>query len=185
VKPRHRGARAHLGHLNPSNAGVALDALREPKDAVGDGEDRIAVRFRGVVLAREERRGLPAGQVKCEPLHELLKLHLGTARVRDGPKRVDHDGRRLDLFDLGEHALHDACEVVLHRLGAEVYELDRSPELALVEEAILLHVPEHLDRRLAEHGEVDCWRLRGGSREDDLLRKRGLAGARIAGDEVE
>ena len=107
-----------------------------------------------LVLADEERRRLPARQMKREPLHEHLQLALGHARVRDRAKRVDDDGRRVDLLDLGEHAFHDAAEVVIHRLGAEIDEPHRLADLLFVEEAVVLRVPQHLERRLAEHREV-------------------------------
>ena len=185
VEARHRGACAHLRHLHPAHARAALEALGEPDDAVGDREDGVAMRFDGLVLADEKRRRLPAGQMKRQSLHELLELRLGPARVRDCAKRVDDDHRGLDLFDFGKHAFHDAAEIVVHRFGAEIHEPDRSAHLLLVEEAVLLHVPQHLERRLAQHSEIDRRRFRRSSREDDLLRQRALASAGPPGDQVE
>jgi hypothetical protein len=54
-----------------------------------------------------------------------------------------------------------------------------------VEEVELLLVAQHLQRRLAEHGEVQRRALGRGQREHDLVRQRGLAAAGLAGDQVE
>ena len=124
-------------------------------------------------------------KVERQTLHELLELRFGSARMSDRAKRVDDDDRRLHLFHLGEHALHDAVEIVLHRFGAEVHEAHRSADLRHVEKAVLLHVTQHLERRLTEDGEVNRRRFLRSSRKDDLLRQRGLARTRPPGDQVE
>ena len=57
--------------------------------------------------------------------------------------------------------------------------------LGVVEERELLLVAQHLDGRLAQHGEVERRPLRGGVGEHDLVRQRGLAASGGAGDDVE
>ncbi len=155
----HRRAGAHFGDLHPAHARVAFDRLREPEDAVGDGEDGVAVRLAGLVLTDEKGRRLPAGQVKREALHEFLELRFRGARARNGAERVDDDEARVDRFDLGEHALHHAVEILIHGFGAEVHEANRSADLARIEEGVLLGVAQHLQRRLAEHREVERGRF--------------------------
>ena len=57
--------------------------------------------------------------------------------------------------------------------------------LASIEERELLLVAQHLDGRLAQHGEVQRGPLRRGVGEHDLMRQRGLAASGRAGDDVE
>ena len=89
---------------------------------------------------------------------------------------------RLDLLDDG---IEDRAEVLVQDDLAEVDEADRSVHLGLVEERELLLVAQHLDGRLAQHGEVQRRPLRGGVGEHDLMRQRGLAASGGAGDDVE
>ena len=63
--------------------------------------------------------------------------------------------------------------------------MDAVVDFARVEEGELLLVAQHLERRLAEDGEVERGLLARGIGEDDLMRERGLAGARLAHDDVE
>ena len=81
----------------------------------------------------------------------------------------------------GQHGL----EAVLEQLGSEVHEADAVEDLGLVEERELLLVAQHLERRLAEDGDVQRRPLGGRGREHDLVRERRLAAAGPAGDQVE
>ena len=89
---------------------------------------------------------------------------------------------RLDLLD---DRIQDRAEVLLQDDLAEVDEADRAVQLGMVEERELLLVAQHLDGRLAQHGEVQRRPLRGGVGEHDLVRQRGLAASGGAGDDVE
>ena len=59
------------------------------------------------------------------------------------------------------------------------------PSLRFVEERILLLIAQHLHGGFAEDGEIERRLLRRGVGEDDLVRQRGFAATRRAGDDVE
>ena len=73
VQARHGRLAAHLHDLQLAHDRVALDALVQPEEAVGDGEDRVVADLRLGVLADQEGRRLPARQVQRQPLDEALR----------------------------------------------------------------------------------------------------------------
>ena len=188
VQPRHRRLAAALDDLNLADDGVAVDVLGEPEDAVGHGEDRVVIEGDGI-LADQEGRRLPTGQADGEPLHETLQ---GRVRSSADPalRRMVWNESTTTIAGL----ISSTCPIMRASTAS------RSPFRAIslrstkwtlfahlggVEEVHLLLVAQHLDRRLAEHGEVEGGPLRGGVREHDLMRQRGLARPRRAGDQVE
>ena len=167
---------------------VALDALVEPEQSVGHGEDRVVAQLAFDVLADQERGRLPTGQVQRQALDEALELHFAGAALRlahHGAERVHDDDARLGGLDLFDDAIENGAEVLVQDALAEVDEAECSIHLGMVEERELLLIAQHLDGRLAQHGEVQRRALRGGVGEHDLMRERGLAASRSAGDDIE
>jgi hypothetical protein len=116
----------------------------------------------------------------ADPDHprQLSLSHHGAERIHDD----DAGAGRLDLLDdLGQ----DGVQIVVEHDLAEVDEANRAVQLVRVEELELLLVAQHLDGRLAQHGEVERGALERGVGEHDLVRQRGLAAARSARDDVE
>ena len=179
---------AQLHDLHLAHDRVALDALVEPEQPVGDGEDRIVAELALDVLADQERGGLPTRQVQGEALDEPLELHFARVGLRlahHGAERVHHDDAGVGRLDLLDDLLQDRAQVLLQHELAEVDEADRAVQLGRVEERELLLIAQHLDGRLAQHGEVQGRPLRGGVGEHDLMRQRGLSASGGAGDDVE
>ena len=99
VQAGHGLLAAQLHDLHLAHDRVALDALVEPEQSVGHGEDRVVAQLAFDVLADQERGGLPTGQVQRQALDEALKLHfarLGSTRLaHHGAERIHHDDARL------------------------------------------------------------------------------------------
>ncbi len=79
VQAGHGLLAAQLHDLQLAHDRVPLDALVEPEQPVGDGEDRVVAQLALDVLADQERGRLPTGQVQRQALDEALELHF--ARV--------------------------------------------------------------------------------------------------------
>ncbi len=78
-----------------------------------------------------------------------------------------------------------AAESLVQQHLPQVDELDHVPHFGRVEEAQLLLIAEHFERRLAEHAEVKR-RARSGRRgKHDLMDQSRLARTGRAGDQVE
>jgi hypothetical protein len=188
VHARHGLHAAHLHDLHPAHDRVALDGLVEPEQPVGHGEHRVVAQLALDVFADQERSGLPTGQVQRQPLDEPLEFHFalaGLGLAHHGAKGIDHHDLGVGGLDLPDDLVQHGVEVLVEHGLAEVDEPDRAVELGQVEERELLLVAQHLDGRLAQHGEVDRRRLRAGVGEHDLMRQRGLTAPGSAGDDVE
>ena len=187
-RPGSVGLPAHLHDLHLAHHGVALHALAQPDQPVGHREHRVGVGL-GEVLADQEGRGLPARHQHAELLHELLqvvvRVALGLAREHHGTEGVDEDERRTVRFDLGDDAAQHLVEVARQGVVRQVDEANRAVDRLAVEEIELLLVAQHLQRRLAQHREVQRGALRRRQREHHLVRQRRLAAAGRARDEVE
>jgi hypothetical protein len=73
VQSRHLGPATRLDHLKPSNDGISISGLREPKYTVGYSEDGISLLLLGVLT--EEKGGyFPGSQVKGETLNESVEV---------------------------------------------------------------------------------------------------------------
>jgi hypothetical protein len=113
----------------------------------------------GEVFADQEGGGLPAGHQHAELLHELLQLVVRVSVFltgqHDRAERVDEHQARAP----GRHFLDDAperlVEVAGHRVFGQVDEAHALVDGFAVEEVELLLVAQHLQRRLAQHGEVE------------------------------
>ena len=167
---------------------VPLDLLVQPEEPVGDGEHRVVADLPLGVLPDQEGGRLPARQVEGEPLDEGLEFHLAgpaPGLPHHRPERVHHDddgARRLDLLD---DLLQDRVQVVVQHDLAQVDKPDGGVQLGRVEELELLLVAEHLDGRLAQHGEVQGRPIRGGVGEHHLVGEGGLPAPGGPGDDVE
>ena len=165
VQPRHGLLAAQLHDLELADHRIALDALGEPEQAVGDSEDRVVPDLAFGVLPDEKRGRLPAGQVQRQALHEALQLDFaGGGRLRfadERAERVHEDKARGRFFDFGLDAVENGAEVILQDRVAQVDEADRGFHFAGVEEAELLLVAQHLHGRLAKDGEVQSRASRG------------------------
>jgi hypothetical protein len=145
--------------------------------------------FPRLILADQKRRGLPSRHPDGELLDEVLQIDISVSHGRGGlsdrPKGIDeYKGRARGL-----HFLNDPREDLLQRSSdqilAQVDEADRPVHPIQIEELVLLLVAQHLQRWLADNGEVDGVGLRTGQPEHDVLRQRGLARAGCAGNEIE
>ena len=189
VQPRHLRLAAHLHHLHLAHGGVAVQRLPQPQDAVGHREDGRGLGLGLQVLAHQEGGGLPAGHLHAQLLHEVLELRgallFPPRRAHHRAERVDEDVAGRVLRHLFGDARHQALEVALQQVRRQVDVADRLVELRHVEEAELLLVPQHLQRRLSQHGEEQRARVGLRQREHHLVGQRRLAAAGRAGDEVE
>ncbi len=116
VQAGHGLLAAQLHDLHLAHDRVALDALVEPEQPVGHGEDRIVAQFAFDVLADQERGGLPTGQVERQALDEALELHFARVVQRlahHGAERVHHDDARLGCLDLLDDGIEDRAEVLV------------------------------------------------------------------------
>src|SRR5476651_762938 len=180
---------AHLDDLDLAHQRIAVYLLRHPDDAVGHGEDGAGLRFGRQVFADQEGGGQPARHLHAELLDEVLQA--GGAEVH-ALGRLHHRTEGIDEHQAGRKVAYlvddtrqHAVEVAVEQVGRQVDEFDRLVDLADVEEGELLLVAQHLQRRLAEHGEKQCAPFRRGQREHDLVRHRRLAAAGRAGQQVE
>ncbi len=188
VAPWHRLLTAQLHDLELPHHGIAFRVLRQPEQSVGHREHRIIAKLAVRVLPDQERRRLPGGEENREPVDERLELDVtGIARrlARQCAKRVhDHHARVRGLHRAPDRIEH-ASEILLHDRFAQIDEADRLVHLRRIEERVLLLVPQHLQSRFSEHGEVQRGSCCRGIREQDLVHQRGLAAAGCARDDVE
>ena len=167
---------------------VSLNRLIQHDEAVGHGEDRMVFTFRSRKLADEEGRRLPGGEVNGQPLDEVL--HVQGARLGSIPhpqhraEGVHDDKAGGEGVDLTHEALENRREAALY-LSAQRAEADHAVHLRRIEEAVLLLVPEHVERRLADDREVEARTISCRVGEHDLVGQGRLAGAGRADDEVE
>src|SRR5476651_15433 len=143
----------------------------------------------GARYSDQEGGGQPARHLHAELLDEVLQA--GGAEVH-ALGRLHHRTEGIDEHQAGRKVAYlvddtrqHAVEVAVEQVGRQVDEFDRLVDLADVEEGELLLVAQHLQRRLAEHGEKQCAPFRRGQREHDLVRHRRLAAAGRAGQQVE
>ena len=156
--------------------------LREPEDAVGDREDRVALGSRS---SYSPIRNVVASQLVRWRLRRCTKLWSsiwpGSGDLADhGAKRVDEHELGIGRFDLPEDRV--AARVSRPCSSSSLPRCTKRThvgDLGLVEERELLLVAQHLQRRLAEDREVQRRALGGGGREHDLVRERRLAAARV------
>ena len=129
VQAGHGLLAAQLHDLHLAHDRVALDALVEPEQPVGDGEDRVVAQLALDVLADQERGGLPTGQVQRQALDEALELHfarVGSMRLaHHGAEGVHHDDPGVGRLDLLDDRIQDRAEVLVQDDLAEVDEADR------------------------------------------------------------
>ena len=188
VQPWQAVLAAHLQDLHLAHHRVAMHALAQPDQTVRDGKHRVGI-FLVEVFANQKGRGLPTRQHHAQLLHELLKavvpLALTFAGEHHRAKGIDEHQRRSVLRDFVRDALQRPVELASQSILGQVDETNRSIDGFSAEERKLLLVAQHLQRRLAQHGEVDCGPLWRGQRKHDLVRQRGLAATRQAGDEIE
>ena len=183
---------AHLHDFELAHHRVALHALAQPDQAVGHGEDRVRVVLVGV-FADQEGGGLPAGHVHAQLLHELLQcvvwidVRIARALVRqhDRTERIDKHQGRVEVLHLGQDARQHHVQVTGQRFFGQVDKAHPAVNRLGIEKIELLLVTQHLQRWLAQHGEVQRRPLRRGQREHDLVRQGGFAAARRAGQQIE
>jgi len=122
-------------------------------------------------------------------LDEQLQGRLPVAAVLAGKghrtERVHEDQPWVVSGDFVDDALEHPVEVAGHGVFGQADEAHAAVDGLGFEEVELLLIAQHLQRWLAKHGEVDRRALRGGQGEHDLVRQRGLAAARLAGDQIE
>src|SRR5207248_8462723 len=85
MEPREIAASAHLHDAHLPHDGVPLDLLAENDDAIGDRVDWVVLDLRLRMLADQERRGFPGGEVNGQSVDEVLKRQLSTVRIARRP----------------------------------------------------------------------------------------------------
>ena len=103
----------------------------------------------------------------------------------DRPKRIDGDERRPHRGHFSPNALEHRVEVAARRLRGQVDEPHRRGNARRIEEIELRLVAEHLDRRFAEHREIERRPFTRRVGEQNLLHERRLSRPWRARDEVE
>src|SRR2546430_15694477 len=98
MEPREIAASAHLHDAQLPHDGVPLGMLAENGGAIGDRVDWVALDLRLRMLADQERRGFPGGEVNGQSVDEVLKRPPSTVRMARRPdaraERVhDHPAR--------------------------------------------------------------------------------------------
>jgi hypothetical protein len=178
-----------IGAAAAARAARPRSTLVQPDDAVGHGEDGIAVALRLEIFANEKCGGFAAREVKRKRLHEVLQVELveGTGRdvADDRAERIDEHEARVSLVDLAHDAFESFFQAAFEEVFPEVDESNAVIDLIGVEEGELLLIAEHLERRLAENREIDRRPLLGGIGEHDLVREGRLAATRPARQQVE
>ena len=100
-------------------------------------------------------------------------------------KRV-HDHKagagRLDFFG---NFIEDGIQILFQHHLAQVDKTNGLVQLAQIEEGKLLLIAEHLDGGFAQNREIERRFFRSRIGEDDLMRHRRFAAARLARDDVE
>ena len=187
MKPRHRRSAAGLHDLEFANDRISIGDLRQPENAVGNGEYRIALLAIGI-LADEKGCDFPRGQMEREPLHEMVDRHLAIREgldARERAKGIDHHNPRLGAFDLPYYSLEHDAEILSERFLAQVQVLHGRTDERAIEERVLAHVSQHLQRGLAKDREIKRRALRRRVGEHDLLREGRFPRAGVAGNQVE
>ena len=188
MQTRQRGLAAHFHDLYLAHHRVALYVLTQPDQAVSHGEHRVGV-GRREVLADQEGGGLPARHQHPQLLDKLLQVAVGAVPGRLGldhrTERVDKHQRRIVAGDLFDDAAQHPAQITGHRVLGQADEAHAVVDRCAVKKLELLLVAQHLERRLAQHREIECRPLGRGQRKHDLVRERGLAAARKPGDQVE
>ena len=143
----------------------------------------------GEASADREGAGRPTGHGQAQLLHELLQ---GVARIvvagagqHDGAERIDEDQCRIERFDFLDNAFEHEIKIAAQGVLGQIDETDGLIDRVGVEEIELLLIPQHFQRRFAQHGEVQRATLWADQREHDLVGQRGLAAAGRTGDEIE
>ena len=189
MEPREIAASAHLHDADLPHDGVPLDLLAENDDAIGDRVDWVVLDLRLRMLADQERRGFPGGEVNGQSVDEVLKRQLSTVRIARRPddrtERVHDHQARIHVSHRADDLVEHRAEPSPHQLVAEREEADHAVDLRRVEEAERLLVAEHLERRLADHGQVEARSLGARVGEHQLVSERRLAGAGGSDNEVE
>ena len=139
------------------------------------------------MLTDQERGDLPGRQLDRQPLHEVLELgdRVAARRTCHRTKAVDDDERRPHPLHLSLDGGKQIIEIAGNHSLAQVDEVDVLANPLDVEERELLLVSQQLQRRLAEHRDVERRSLGRRVREDELLHQRRLARPRTAGDHAE
>ncbi len=189
VRAVHVGLAAHLHHAHLAHHRIVVMDRRQRDHAVGHCHDRTGLGIAVGIFADQERGRLPARHARAEILDEMLQvghaLIAAARRLRDRAERIDEHEARREVFDFFHHARQHGAEVARAQVFGQVHVAHRSADLLHVEETVLLLVAQHLQRRLAQHGEEQGAPLGGREGEHDLVRQRGLARTRWPGDQVE
>ena len=158
VQPRDGRLAPELHDLQLPHDRVPLDLLVQPEEPVGHGEHGVVADLPLGVLPDQEGGRLPARQVEGQPLDESLERPPRRCRPPAFRTTVRNESTTttpgLGRLDLPDDLRQDRVQVLLQHHLAEVDEPDGGVQLGRVEEPELLLVPEHLEGRLAQHGEV-------------------------------
>jgi hypothetical protein len=166
VESRHGRLSADLHYLEPANDRVVVGRLIEPDDRISDREDGIPCRVLRFVLAYQKRRHLPGCEMHPQALQRARhRRRSGGTRLcgmGQQPEGIDDHNARSAPFHLFDDPLQNSIQTALVRIFAQVEEADALTHLLGVEKAVLLLVPQHLDRWLAqdreEEGGSAIWR---------------------------
>src|ERR1700724_538991 len=142
---------AELHHPQPATVHRLMGLVREPLDAVCDGELDPALDFVGRVLTDQQKEGLSVS----DPARQVIERGAEFALADEVAKRlraVDHHHGRPGLKALLDDLGHDGLEAGLARFGHQLAEVDEVHALAeclWLEEVEGLEVPHELSWRIA------------------------------------
>jgi len=155
VKSGQRRLPAHLHDLYLAHDRVSLRALPKPDQPIGDREHRAGIGI-AEVFTNQERRRLPARHQHAEPLNELLqrdeRVTISLAGEDHRAKRIDEDQRGGALFHCRDDLRQHLVQISGGSVVGEIDEVYGVVDLIAVEAFKLLHVAQHLERRLAHEG---------------------------------
>ncbi len=167
-RPGCGGLTAHLADLHLAHHRVALHALVQTDQPVRDGEHRVGLGSRRGT--RRSGRSSPAQLVISSP-SRCRKCCMRLCALPSSALARTIERNESTKTNAGECACTSAADVREHplqvpgqRVVGQADEMDRLVDLGGVEEVELLLVTQHLQRRLAQHGEVDRRALGRGHR---------------------
>lgn len=115
----------------------------------------------------------------------VVRISLRRTGEYHGAEGIHEHQRRFVLFHFGADALQHHVQITLEHFLRQVDQMDRTVDRRVIEEIELLLVAQHLQRRLAQHRQIQSRALRCRHREHHLMSERGLAAAGRPRNEVE
>ena len=118
------------------------------------------------VFADQKGRRLPAGEMNRQAFQEALQVHAAVWPATPAARMMVRNESTtttpgLTLLHLAHDGLQHRVEPLVQGRVTQVHVVDAAADFGCVEEAELLLVAQHLERRLTDDGEVQRWPLAG------------------------